>query len=384
LDGDLIHGGIIRSRATRDFLNRSGFKTQTLSISFAEENSLGKNQIFLDREIKSNNEPIPSIFQDLELSLEAGQISKELLNEKLGSLEFEAIIFEQCWLFRPLHAYLSTRYPGAKLIYNSQNIELELKSELCKQMKSEVNEIYQAALLSEVDKIERYAISNADLSIATTEADEVKIKKLGARLTSVAGNGSDFGLQPHANAQGEQTPFAIFVASGHPPNWQGFLECIGTNLNFLAPNFRLVLVGDVCHSAREEMQRISDPSTFLEKAVLLDQVDESTLHHLLSTASIVTLPITTGGGSNLKTPEAIRTGKRIIATKTAMRGFEGWTNSPGVEVVDNPQNFRAALAKASSSTEHTYFERLDGRPYSLTWNDQLMAIKMNLLEILSK
>ena len=323
------------------------------------------------------------MFQDLELSLESEKISKELLKEKLGELEFELIIFEQCWLFRPLHEYFSTRYPGAKLIYNSQNIELELKSALSVQTKSELDEIYQEELLSEVDNVERYAISNADLSIATTEADELKIKKLGAKLTAVAGNGSDFRLRANANEQGKQIPFAIFVASGHPPNWQGFLECIGTNLNFLAPNFRLVLVGDVCHSAREEMRRISDSSTFLEKALLLDQVDESTLHHLLSTASVVILPITTGGGSNLKTPEAIRTGKRIIATKTAMRGFEDWTNSPGVEVVDNPHGFRAALAEASSLMEPPFFERLNGRPASLTWDDQLMAIKIQLLEILS-
>ena len=47
------------------------------------------------------------------------------------------------------------------------------------------------------------------------------------------------------------------------------------------------------------------------------------------------LPITYGGGSNLKTAEALLTGHPIIATAKAFRGCEVFTDMPGMIIAGN-------------------------------------------------
>ncbi|MGB6285743.1 MAG: hypothetical protein WBG18_15200, partial [Xanthobacteraceae bacterium] len=56
----------------------------------------------------------------------------------------------------------------------------------------------------------------------------------------------------------------------------------------------------------------------------------------------VLLPISDGGGSNLKTAEALTLGKWVIATSISLRGFEAYAND-GVIVANNPVEFRHAM-----------------------------------------
>jgi glycosyltransferase involved in cell wall biosynthesis len=56
----------------------------------------------------------------------------------------------------------------------------------------------------------------------------------------------------------------------------------------------------------------------------------------------VLLPISEGGGSNLKTAEALTLGKWVIATSISLRAFEAYAND-GVIVANNPAEFRHAI-----------------------------------------
>ena len=55
------------------------------------------------------------------------------------------------------------------------------------------------------------------------------------------------------------------------------------------------------------------------------------------------VPITHGGGTNLKTAEAILSCKWVVATSVAMRGFSEFENAPGILVEDEPPIFRDCL-----------------------------------------
>jgi hypothetical protein len=70
------------------------------------------------------------------------------------------------------------------------------------------------------------------------------------------------------------------------------------------------------------------------------------LNSLIANATIMLLPIPYGGGSNVKTAEALLSGKRVIATASAMRGFTEFQSLPAVQVVDNEQSFVEALLHA--------------------------------------
>ena len=97
-----------------------------------------------------------------------------------------------------------------------------------------------------------------------------------------------------------------------------------------------------------------------------------------ATAHAILLPIKFGGGSNLKTAEALATGKWVIASPVAMRGFEEFLDAPGVVVADGPKNFRQAVIKTLNSPplelteaakeirESVYWDRRFG---NLKWQD---------------
>jgi glycosyltransferase involved in cell wall biosynthesis len=59
----------------------------------------------------------------------------------------------------------------------------------------------------------------------------------------------------------------------------------------------------------------------------------------------VFLPIRSGGGTNLKTAEALALGKWVVATSTALRGFERFSRAEGVTVADTPADFRQAMRR---------------------------------------
>jgi hypothetical protein len=66
------------------------------------------------------------------------------------------------------------------------------------------------------------------------------------------------------------------------------------------------------------------------------------------------LPITTGGGSNLKAAEAILSGRKIVATQYAFRGYEEYLELPNIYLADAEPEFKKSLLQAINSK---YIER---------------------------
>ncbi|MEO7756832.1 MAG: FkbM family methyltransferase, partial [Dokdonella sp.] len=79
------------------------------------------------------------------------------------------------------------------------------------------------------------------------------------------------------------------------------------------------------------------------RLALLGEMERDDLVALLGGATVVLLPITTGGGSNLKTAEAIYSGRRVLATPHALRGYGDATRWPTIAIADTPAAFRRKL-----------------------------------------
>jgi glycosyltransferase involved in cell wall biosynthesis len=58
--------------------------------------------------------------------------------------------------------------------------------------------------------------------------------------------------------------------------------------------------------------------------------------------------LTQGGGTNLKTAEALWSGKYVIATTVAMRGFEDFIGQNGVFVANDSSDFKRTLRQVMS------------------------------------
>ena len=79
-------------------------------------------------------------------------------------------------------------------------------------------------------------------------------------------------------------------------------------------------------------------------------LDDAGLHGLLYHAKVIFLPITAGGGTNLKTAEAFLTLKPVVAMRPALRGYQEAEDLSGVYVADTPNQFRAFLRQTMIGT----------------------------------
>jgi hypothetical protein len=67
----------------------------------------------------------------------------------------------------------------------------------------------------------------------------------------------------------------------------------------------------------------------------------------------IILPIWEGGGSNLKTAQALLSNKCVIGSQFSFRGFESYINEPGVWLARDPENLAAIAATLNPQKVYT-------------------------------
>jgi glycosyltransferase involved in cell wall biosynthesis len=103
-------------------------------------------------------------------------------------------------------------------------------------------------------------------------------------------------------------------------------------------------------------------------------VGEERLQRYIRETDVVVLPIRSGGGSNLKTAEALYARKKIVATSFSFRGFEAFRHFPGVHVADNPDSFERAMLKAVQDSEVNYSWQQRKQLERLLWTNCLRPL----------
>jgi hypothetical protein len=122
----------------------------------------------------------------------------------------------------------------------------------------------------------------------------------------------------------------------------GFFDMFGGGFGSLKPDEKLIVAGGAGYSIAGDI-RVHQSSKLAEKVIVAGIVSQPCLEGLLDGAHCILLPLTQGGGTNLKTAEALWSGKNIVATSVAMRGFEKFKESTGVQIADNSTDFKRKL-----------------------------------------
>lgn len=253
---------------------------------------------------------------------------------------------EQPWLL-PVVRRLRER--GAlgdfRLVYGSQNIEYLLKQAIFSQYGVDEGQ----PLIDAIRTLETAAAREADLVAAVTPNDAGQLSQWTRAPVVVAPNGvqswrSTSRRQRRWQVQLGGAPFALYVASAHPPNISGFCQSFGESLAPLSPLQQIVLAGTVAeHVAKSDwFQRWEALNA--RRVHVVGMVEDADLAALKTLAHTFVLPVTAGGGSNLKTAEALYSGRSVVATPLAMRGFEAFTDLPGVTVAAAGLAFAQAVA----------------------------------------
>ena len=149
----------------------------------------------------------------------------------------------------------------------------------------------------------------------------------------------------------------IYISSPHLPNWTGVEEFVLPVMKRSEHDnkINLILAGGICSFYEDYCKRKGK----LSNVTAINSFSDEEKAYLFSISSLIILPIVSGGGTNLKTAEALLSTKRILASETAFRGFEAFKKSKGVSVVKN-ENFADAfdqILSKESSTSQSLYER---------------------------
>ncbi|MCL5113389.1 MAG: glycosyltransferase [Patescibacteria group bacterium] len=275
------------------------------------------------------------------------------------------------------------------LINSSQNIETLMKRDIYKLQNLDLRT--QSKTLKMIQNAETKLAQASVLNVAVSKSDAIYMKKhYKAKHVIVAQNGM-YQLKSKkryirkwqkyfANHQVEH--IILFVGSGHLPNMTGFFDILGKNVSFIPRNTRLVVVGGVSDLINNNLKQDSAEDICLTLRIeLLGQRSEDDLMALINIADTIILPITQGGGSNLKTAEALLSLKPIVATKYAFRGYEEYSNLPGVYITDSSQVFCDKILQAiKSDTPKLYTSRYSAVK-AVLWENTLSTLLQEIKKL---
>jgi glycosyltransferase involved in cell wall biosynthesis len=244
----------------------------------------------------------------------------------------DAIAFDHPWLWTEAKK-LKKIFPNAKLIHLSHNIEFLTKSDLLKGL----NQNDRASAVKYIRKAEEDIAKECDLILCVTETDKLWFQNNGAREVVAANNGTTTIPQKIASPN----KYALVVGSAHPPNIEGSIKYLYDAPDWMPENSRLVYVGSMSYALRGNLGREINLVRDTE-VVYLGVKSNEDLNKLIASASVILLPIPYGGGSNLKTAEAICSGRPIVGTIKSFRGFDNFTNSRNTVITDEIDDFKEA------------------------------------------
>lgn len=367
-----VHGGQLRANAVHRVLRDCGWETRHIVVTpnggAKREMEPGDLLIEMPRRFrkKMGRRKWRSDVASAEF-VAGSRFHRREIARFLDGFRPDVIALEQCWLWPALHEYLETCASDARfsVVYCSHNVEQELLAQEAT-IPGAQTDLWSAQRAAD---IESDLASKADLIVAVSEQDAAYFRKLNSSVV-VAANGiwpraTPIGLEHWASRfAGLRT--ALFVASGHPPNANGFLELTAPDLGFLSPAERIVVVGGVAGQIEGDQRFLRGGDVNNARTELLGVRDAGTLSALIELADVVILPILEGGGSNIKTAEALYNRKSIVATPFAFRGFEHFKHSRNVRLADNPVDFQDLLVQALRS------ERYDPGPTDVAQLDRLV------------
>jgi len=378
------HGGQVRLANVSKTFESAGWEIESVAVYEPEsygERPLGKNdlpfpQLSPYRLFRGRNVPFVNDLLSGEYAIAEDGGFPSI--QRVLPRRIDAIHVEQPWLW-PLACRIKKMraYENAILIYGSQNIEAPLKRTIL----SSYGVSGADDAIHAVDALERQAAREADLTLAVTKADLDVLAAYGAKKLLLAPNGiapwsASAAALERWRAQLTTAPWILYVASAHPPNFTGFTACVGDSLASIPPDSRLVVAGSVGEHLYRTLAATRWHSLNLSRLQLLWVLQDEDLAAVKSLAHAYLLPIQHGGGSNIKTAEALYSGAYVVGTEAAFRGFEDHLGLPEVSVAKSPAEMQATIRAVLSRPAQSTFSNTNSRKQrdSLLWNCCLAPI----------
>lgn len=245
--------------------------------------------------------------------------------------------------------------PEVQVVYSSHNHESKMKKAIYESVFAE--DTFQKNF-QKVEALESGMIASCDWALGVLLSDIEVIRdhqpqKYVGHFVNGHSRPVHLDRRSYWNQIFNDTPGAInwvHVGSAHPPNINSFMKLLsafrklkseGRNL----PPFRIWVFGSLMYGFSTEIQREFDFLKFVGPS------SESDIDSAIIESDGVVLPIWEGGGSNLKTAQALLSGKAVLGSKYAFRGFEEFSKENGVSSFEEAEELlRALLVKPANAT----------------------------------
>jgi len=295
----------------------------------------------------------------------------------LDRLEPDAVQLEQPFMW-PLARRLRRQSLGSRkprLIYSSHNVEASLKRAILKSCG--VPQELRNKICSEIEDMEAEIAREADFIICVSEADrEYYCTELKSSAPVIlVRNGVDRPEKcatcraPDLLSRLQSRPYLMTVGSAHVPNIEGLHHyVIEGGVFFVPPVPTLAICGGIASAISDQAGYQQYRAANDERVQFFAAIADSELCAVKQGCHGVFLPIRGGGGTNLKTAEALALAKWVVATSAALRGFENYLSADGAVIADTPADFRQAMRQVLQQPQLQLTERSRAERDGLYWD----------------
>lgn len=341
-----LHGGQIRVSEIRKFFENNGCDVLSLSLSEMSHQGYTDNDYLLSD--SALNEKCSVIFcSDYATAL----LSKEgkyydFIKNKTKDFNPDIIMLEQVWLWPAVKRMINEKLlkEDIKIVYSSQNIEYKTKESLLDS--HNINGLDVENVIKSIKELEIELSISSDYVVTCTQIDAKEFKEMGAKNTIICNNGV---REREINEEELKLvddilwgrKFVLFVGSAYPPNALGFWKMMGKSIAWLPPDTVILAAGGVSKILENYIPEDAKLYDYvnMDRIKKLGFVSEELLAALVAKAAVIILPITVGGGSNLKTAEAIASNRPVVATTRACRGFDFVNQLSNFLITDNQEEY---------------------------------------------
>jgi hypothetical protein len=270
-----------------------------------------------------------------------------------------------------------------EIVYISHNYETVLKANTAKLLKWQ--ESKAKLYLKEVSEIENYLWGHSKSRIVCAINDGLQLNKQNSKEFIHIPNGGYIRNKPKSSKEKVLnflgcSSYSLFVASGHPPNINGFLEGIGIDFGFIPQDSRLVLVGSSVVPIEAQITGTKFHETFLKKGSSIPEASDELLDNLYAYSNSIVLPIFSGSGTSIKSAEALLSNKHLIASKFAFRGITlNDALESQIDFCESQVEFKSAISQSLVSPLKP--SELTSDILELEWSHVLMKATMEMKKI---
>ena len=328
-----------------------------------------------DRKYVSVEKPFWSAMVSKELAGDLDFLTRDYSSESLVDSETELVVFEQPWLWSDIKR-IKLKYPNIRIVYSSQNVEWVLKHAIFERY---LGNLDFDPIIQFIRNLEIEIAKNVDAILAVSAEDASWYEKYSGKKVTLAKNGTSFEQEEEIFTNAAASNYGLVVGSAHPPNIEGVTTFLSDPDVWLPRGSMLKIVGSLVSPLKPFWSGIVN--RWGEPCVeLIDSMQEKELNQVIANAKVILLPISYGGGTNLKTAEALASKSYVVGSKSAFRGFEEHSTLEGVFKVDNSMEFKVRTIGCLNETKSQAERR---QLPELHWNISLAPMKSKILDLLN-